>query len=146
MCGNTRPKLLDVSYGKTSQHKKAFTLTAWNTAHNVSAHTTVASRPPTHNRHPLEQPRGTTAETDEDPTVGSSEVAAPFQLTTPQSNADGGRRSRHSLWGRAKWKLPNSWRLPQSDENGTWYLTSHATRWLPSPWRMQQSLQPQVQS
>ena len=46
-------------------------------------------------------------------TLGTSEVTAPLQLTTPQS-----------------------------DEDGTWYFSSHATRWLPSPWKMQQSVQP----
>ena len=64
-------------------------------------------------------PRVTKTEADEDGdsededrlTLGTSEAAAPVQLTTPQSDK-----------------------------------ASHATRWLPSPWRMQQSLQPQVQS
>ena len=59
-------------------------------------------------------------ETDEDEdrlTLGTSEVAAPLQLMTPQS-----------------------------DEDRTWYFSSHVTCWLPSPWRMQWALQPQVQS
>ena len=30
--------------------------------------------------------------------------------------------------------------------DGTWYFSSHVTHWLPRPWRMQQSLQPQVKS
>ena len=61
----------------------------------------------------------TEADEDEDRlTLGMSEVAAPLQLTTPQS------------------------------EHRTWpcYFSSIATRWLPSPWRLQQSLQSQVQS
>ena len=61
--------------------------------------------------------RQTKMEADEDRlTLGTSEVAASLQLTTPQSN-----------------------------EDGTWYFSSHAICWLPCPWRMQQSLQPQVQ-
>ena len=58
----------------------------------------------THSRRPLDQPPGTTTETDEGGdrgrraktetdedrlTLGTSEVAAPLQLTTPQSDEDG---------------------------------------------------------
>ena len=49
----------------------------------------------TDSRRPLDQPPGTTTETDEDEdslALQMSEVAAPLQLTTPQSNEDGERR------------------------------------------------------
>ena len=42
----------------------------------------------TDSRRPLDQPPGTTMETDDDEdrlTLGTSELAAPLQLTTPQS-------------------------------------------------------------
>ena len=101
MCGNTRPKLLEVSYGKTSQHKKSLYSyrVKYRTHHCVFQ---TLGYQPTHSRHPLEQPRGTTTETDED--------------------GDRWRRRRctktDALWGRAKWQLPFSWRLPQSNADG----------------------------
>ena len=48
-------------------------------------------------RRPLDQPHSTTTETDEDGdglTLGTCEVAAPLQLTTPHSDEDRGRRRR----------------------------------------------------
>ena len=84
----------------------------------------------TNSRRALDQPPGTATETDEDEdrrrrhrraktetdedglTQGTSEAAAPLQLTTPQSDEDEGRRGQRqtktktdSLWGRAKWQL-----------------------------------------
>ena len=46
----------------------------------------------TDSRRPLDRPPGTTTETDEDKdrlTLGTSEVAAPLQLTTHQNDEDG---------------------------------------------------------
>ena len=138
MRGNTWPKLWEVSYGRASQHNKNFlamnSLVPFHT-YKLKTRTpqwfpdpqcrTLDRQPkpsgPTtwhHNRDRQIRKRVKT-ETDEDEdrlTLGTSEVAAPLQLTTPQSDEDRGRRRwRHlkmktdSHWGRAKWHLPYSW-------------------------------------
>ena len=79
----------------------------------------------TDSRRPMDQPPGTTTETEEgggrrrQPKTDSLRtcvIEAPLKLTTPKN---------------VHW---------------TWYFSSHATRWLPSPWQLWQSPQPQVQS
>ena len=122
MCRNTRPKLLDVSYGRTSHHNKSFFNYELNgciqspfkecrthcehARHGGFQTLDVEHR--TDSRRPLDQPPGTTTETDEEGdrrrrrraktetaededrlTLGTSEVAAPLQPTTPQSDEDG---------------------------------------------------------
>ena len=76
-------------------------------------------------------PRVTKMEADEEEdrcTLGSSKVAAPFQLmTTPEWRKWRQMKKTDALWGLAKRQLPFSWQLPQSDEDRTWYLTSYVT-------------------
>ena len=82
MCGNTRPKLLEVSHGKTSQHSKGLYSYHVKYAHTVNVHTTVA----------LPQ-RHTKAEPDDD--VGRRKR----RLTKTEVNEDGDirrRRQTHS--------------------------------------------------
>ena len=75
MCGNTRPKLLEVSYGKTSQQNKG--LLATSSPHFTEYRTNLKHarhggfqsldvEHPTDSRRPLDQPPGTTTGTDED--------------------------------------------------------------------------------
>ena len=102
MCGNTRPKLLEVSYGKdvTTQHDKGLVTTRSPHCTNLEharhgGFQTLDVEHRTDSRRPLDQPPGTTTESDEDKnihtkteadedrlTLGMSEVAAPLQLTT----------------------------------------------------------------
>ena len=63
--------------------------------------------------------------------------------TKTETDEDGARRRRRqtkteTLWGRAKRQLPNSWRprMAQSDEDGTWYFSSHIALNLLSGKRM----------
>ena len=77
MCGNTRPKLLEVSCGRTSQHSKGlltisslFSLfTEYHTHLERARHSgfqTLDVEYRTDSRCPLDQTLGTTTETDED--------------------------------------------------------------------------------
>ena len=94
--------------GKHHNTTMAFTRTAWNTAHTVNVHTTVG----------LPQ-RQTKTETDD--AVGGRKG----WRTKTEEDEDGDIRRRiktNALWGGAKWQLSFSWRLLQSDEDGTWYL------------------------
>ena len=77
-------------------------------------------------------PRVTKMEADEEEdrcALGLSKVAAPFQpTTTPEWRKwRQMKKKTDALWGLAKWQLRFSLQLPQSDEDRTWYLTSHAT-------------------
>ena len=77
MCRNTRPKLLKVSYGRTSQHNKSL-LTMSSSVPQFTEYRTQLERArhggfqtldvehQTDSRRPLDQPPGTTTETDED--------------------------------------------------------------------------------
>ena len=81
-----------------------------------------------------------TYEHDDRLTLGTSEVAAPLQLTTSQSDEDGGGRRRrltktYSLWGRAKWQLSCSWRHPRVTKTKTDSLWGWAKWQLPHSWR-----------
>ena len=113
MCGNTRPKLLEVSYGKTSQHNKGlsstnsphFTEYCTNEKHaRLGGFKILDAEHRTDSRHPLDQPPDTTTETDDERrrrrraktetdedglNLGTSDVAAPLQLKTPRSDDDG---------------------------------------------------------
>ena len=117
MCGNTQQEILEVCYGKTSQHNKGLLIlssqhfTEYRTKLKHISHggfQTLDREHQTDSRHLLDQPPGTTTETDEDGdgrrrrqtkteadededrlTLGTSEVAAPLQLTTTQSDEDG---------------------------------------------------------
>ena len=68
MCGNTRPKLSEVSYGRTSQHNRGLL----PVSSLVASRSTLYGIPHKlkHARHggypELDQPPGTTTETDED--------------------------------------------------------------------------------
>ena len=75
MCGNTRPKLSEVSYGKTSQHNKGllttssphFTEDRTNFKHaRHGGFQTLDVEHRTDSRCPLDQPTGITTGTDED--------------------------------------------------------------------------------
>ena len=77
MCGNTRPKLLEVSCGRTSQHSKGlltmssvFSLfTEYHTHLERTRHSgfqTLDVENRIDSRRPLDQTPGTTTETDED--------------------------------------------------------------------------------
>ena len=119
MCGNTRPNLVEVSYGRKSQHNKGVLTVSSPVQHSTDYSThlerarhggfqTLDGEHRTDSRRPLDQPPGTTTETDEDGgrrrqtraktetdededrlTLGTSKVAAPLQLTTSQSDEDG---------------------------------------------------------
>ena len=79
MCGNARPKLLEVSNGRTSQHIKGlFTMSPpvisrsalYGVPHTLTTRTPRWFPDPhvehrTDSRRPLDQPPGTTTETDE---------------------------------------------------------------------------------
>ena len=158
MCGITLPKLVEVSYGKTSQHNKGVLTTS-------SPHFTEYRTNLKHARHggfqtldgehrtdiwrPLDQPPGTTTGTDED---GDTRRR---RRPKTETNEDGdGRRQRETMTETVEDRLtlrtsevaaPVQLTTPQSDKWAR-YFSSHATRRLPSPWRMQQSLQSQVQS
>ena len=92
----------------------------------------------TDSRRPPDQPPSTTTETDED---GDRRIRRLAKTHTDEGEDNRRRRQTHSRDERSGSSLQLT--TPQSDEDGTGYF-SHATRWLPSPWRMQQSLQPQV--
>ena len=75
MCGNTRPKLSEVSQGKTSQldkgllttsspHFREYRTNLKHARHGGFHNLDVEHR--TDSRHPLDQPPGTMTETDED--------------------------------------------------------------------------------
>ena len=80
MCGNTRPKLLEVSYGRTSQHNKGlfnYELTGYIESHFTEYRThceharhggfqTLDVEHRTDSRRPPDQPPGTTTETEID--------------------------------------------------------------------------------
>ena len=106
-------RLSEVSYGRTSQHNKGLNYQLTGSALYGVAHT-LRTRSPrwfpdfrckTSDRQPTHSGPGITTETDEDGnrrrraktetdedkdrlTLGTSEVAAPLQLTTPQSGED----------------------------------------------------------
>ena len=125
MCRNTRTKLLEVSYGRTSKHDEGLTMsspvphsTVYRTNLECARHggsQTLAVEHQTDSRRPLDQPTGTTTETDEDGgrrrrrqtktgtvededrlTLGTSEPAAPLQPTTPHSEHRTGYFSSHA--------------------------------------------------
>ena len=77
MCGNTRPKLWEVGYGKMSQHNKGLLTISSPVPHSTEYRThlerarhggfqTLDAEHRTDSRRPLDQPPGTTTETDED--------------------------------------------------------------------------------
>ena len=97
MFGNTRPKLLEVSYGKTSQQNKG--LLATSSPHFTEYRTnlkharhggfqTLDTKHRTDSRRPLDQPPGTTTETDED--AGKRRRGQ----TKTETDEDGDRRRR----------------------------------------------------
>ena len=116
---NTRAKLLEVNYGRTSEHNKGLltmsSLVPLSTEYRIhlerarhGGFQTLDGEHRTDSRRPLDQPPDTTTETDEDGgrrrrrraktetdededrlTLGTSKVAAPLQLTTSQSDEDG---------------------------------------------------------
>ena len=98
--------------GRRHNTIKAFTHTAWNTAHTVNVHTTVAlSQRQTNTkidddggRRTRRRTKTATYEDEDRRTLGSNKTPAPFYYP----------------------------RVTKTD--GTWYPTSHATRWLQSPW------------
>ena len=157
MCGNTRPKLLEVRYGKTSQHNKGLLSTS---SQHLTEHRTILKHARhggfqnldvehrTDSRRPLDQSPGTTTGTDED---GDRQRQ---RWANTETDEDGDRRRRRRaktetdedrlILATSEVAAPLQLTTTQSDEDGTWYFSSYATRWLPSPWRMQQSLQPQV--
>ena len=129
MCGNTHPKLLQVSYGRTAQQNKGLLTMSSPVPHSTEYRTCLECARPggfqtlhvehrTDSRRPLDEPHGTRTETDEDGsqrrrrraktetdedgdrlTVGTSEVAGPVQLTTPQRDEDGDRRRQTRGFG-----------------------------------------------
>ena len=142
MCGNTRPKLLEVSYGRTSQYNTAHS-TKYRTHFERSRHSgfqTLDVEHRTDNRRTLDQPctwhdgdrrRRAKTETDKDEdTLGMSEVAAPLQLTAPQNDEDGDRRRRRQTktetdededrltLGTSEVAAPLQLTTPQNDEDG----------------------------
>ena len=183
MCGNTRPKLVEVSYGQTSQqNKRSFLceLTALDgVPHKLKTRTPRWFPDPrcrTSDRQPT--PSGPTTwhydgdrrrtEKDEDgdgrrrrqtkTETGEDGDGRRRRRAKTETDEDGDRRRRRqtkteTVEDEDRLTLrtsgvaaPLQLTTPQCDEDGTWYFTSYATRWVPSPWRMQQSLQPQVQS
>ena len=68
MCGNARPKLLKVSYGRTSQHDKGLLIMSSPRTHSEShgGFQTLDVEHRTDSRRPLDQPPGTATETDDD--------------------------------------------------------------------------------
>ena len=129
MCGNTRPKLLEISYGKTSQQKGEVSYgktSQQRTLHipREMPHTLLTYIPP------LPLPQTAKTETYEDKDRRSlrwNKAAVPYQLTTTQEGRrrwqtktdedEDRRRQLDALWGGAKRQLPFSWRLPRSDED-----------------------------
>ena len=103
MCGNTRPKLLEVSYGRTLQHNKGLLTMSSPVPHSTEYRTHLERA-----RHggfqtldvehriterPLDQPPGTTTEKDEDGDRRGRKRAKTEQMKTDP------------LWRRAKWQL-----------------------------------------
>ena len=112
-------------------------------------------------RHTRRRMKTETVEDEDRLTLGTSEVAAPYswrhpRVTKTEADDDGGRRrQRQTMTETDEDRLtletseeaaPLQLTTPHSDEDRTWYFSSHETRWLSSPWRTQKSLQPQVQS
>ena len=104
MCGNTRPKLSEVAYERTSRHNKGLLTMSSLGSHSTEYRThlertrhdgfqTLDVEHRTDSRHLLDQRPGTKTETDEDGDRRRQRRA---------------KTKTDSLWGRAKWQLPYS--------------------------------------
>ena len=144
---NTRPKL-EVSYGITP---KAFSHTAWNTAHTVNVHTTVAL-PQRQSKTELDDDVGrrkrrrAKMEIDEDLNIRRQTHSGVELTTTPEWwRRRQTKKKTDALWGGAKQQLSFSWQLPQSDEDEgrrrrrQTPLWGRAKRQLPFSWRLPQT-------
>ena len=134
VCINTWPKLWEVGYGSTSQHKKGLLTMSSPCTHserarhggfqtlNVDIGQTADALWTDHlalwwrqTRTEIDRDRRrwrqTKTKTD---TLEMSEVAALLHLTTPQSDNGRQRQTKtYSLWGWVKWQLPYSWQHPR---------------------------------
>ena len=125
MCGNTHPKLLEVSHWKTSNTTKAFICSMRNTAHTDNVHTTMAlpqreMKTEQENNIGRQRCRQTKTEVDEDGDIQMQREmhSGVEQSCSPPSADDYPKKKMDALCGREKQQLPFSWRLPQSDEDG----------------------------
>ena len=115
MCGNTRPKLLEVSYGKTTQHDKGLVTTRSPHCTNLEharhgGFQTLDVEHRTDSRRPLDQPPGTTTGTDED---GDRRKRARRRQTKTETVED---EERLTL-GTSKCQLPNRVTKTEADED-----------------------------
>ena len=113
-CGNTWPKLLEVSYGRTSQHNEGLVTVSSPRTHSERARhggfLTLDAEHRTDIRRPLDQPHSTTTETDED---GDRRKRARRRQTKTETVED---EERLTL-GTSKCQLPNRVTKTEADED-----------------------------